>query len=309
MTGPDFTKNDGLLPAIAQDYATGEVLMLAWMNAESFAETVRTGRAVYWSRSRGRLWRKGEESGHVQAIRGIYVDCDADTILLRVDQTAAACHEGYRSCFFREVTPEGLKVVAERLVEPSEVYSNKATSLSKTALLPTVTRRSFERPKTWWGVSVAILGLFFYGSIVLPLWFGDGLFLAPIAILLTDLLLVALIVLFADQLVTNSSRERRQFGISKMLQLTAVFAVYFAALRAAQQLAVDDDMLAKHPLELTVLVIFGIVLTFPLMLIACEAAMWMTVFTLRYFKQPSLKSPVEAYNLPQIRSKNYPEGL
>jgi phosphoribosyl-AMP cyclohydrolase len=122
LTGPDFSRNDGLLPAIAQDAQSGEVLMMAWMNAESFAETVRTGRAVYYSRSRGKLWRKGEESGHMQTVRGIYIDCDADTILLKVDQLGAACHEGYRSCFFRQVTPAGVQVVSERLVEPASVY-------------------------------------------------------------------------------------------------------------------------------------------------------------------------------------------
>ena len=99
--------------------------MMAWMNAEAYAETVRTGRAVYFSRSRGRLWRKGEESGHVQVVRGIFVDCDADTVLLKVEQTGAACHEGYRSCFFRQVTPGGLQVVAERLVEPETVYGRR----------------------------------------------------------------------------------------------------------------------------------------------------------------------------------------
>jgi phosphoribosyl-AMP cyclohydrolase len=122
LTGPDFTRNDGLLPAIAQDAATGEVLMVAWMNAESYAETLRTGRAVYYSRSRGKLWRKGEESGHVQTVRSLYVDCDADTILLKVEQVGAACHEGYRSCFFRQVTPQGLKVVAEQLFDPAQIY-------------------------------------------------------------------------------------------------------------------------------------------------------------------------------------------
>jgi len=120
--GPDFSKNGGLLPAIAQDAATGEVLMVAWMNAEAYAETLRTGRAVYFSRSRGKLWRKGEESGHEQTVRGIFVDCDADTILLKVEQVGAACHEGYRSCFFRQVTPGGLEIVAERLVDPASVY-------------------------------------------------------------------------------------------------------------------------------------------------------------------------------------------
>ena len=121
-TGPDFSKNGGLLPAIAQDAATGEVLMVAWMNAEAYAETVRTGQAVYFSRSRGKLWRKGEESGHSQQVWAIYVDCDADTILLKVEQSGVACHEGYRSCFFRQATPQGLQVVAKRLVDPASVY-------------------------------------------------------------------------------------------------------------------------------------------------------------------------------------------
>jgi len=125
-TIPDFPRGDGgLLPAIAQDATTGDVLMLAWMNREAFDETVRTGRAVYFSRSRGRLWRKGEESGHVQQVTGIYVDCDADTILLKVMQDGAACHEGYRSCFFREVAGDEVKVVAERLVDPGDVYGKR----------------------------------------------------------------------------------------------------------------------------------------------------------------------------------------
>jgi phosphoribosyl-AMP cyclohydrolase len=120
---PDFSKGDGLLPAIAQDAATGEVLMLAYMNAESYAETLATGRAVYFSRSRNKLWRKGEESGHVQMVKGIYLDCDTDTILLKVKQIGgAACHEGYKSCFFRQVTPDGLKVVAEKVFDPKQVY-------------------------------------------------------------------------------------------------------------------------------------------------------------------------------------------
>lgn len=119
---PDFTRNGGLLPAIAQDAASGDVLMLAWMNQEAYEETVRTGRAVYFSRSRGKLWRKGEESGHFQVVRGIYIDCDADTILLRVEQEGAACHEGFRSCFFREMTPEGPRTALPRLVDPAQVY-------------------------------------------------------------------------------------------------------------------------------------------------------------------------------------------
>ena len=120
---PDFSAPGGLLPAIAQDAATGEVLMLAYMNRESYAETLRTGEAVYYSRSRGKLWRKGEESGHIQRVQAIYLDCDADTILLRVEQVGgAACHEGYRSCFFRRVTPQGLEIVGQRVFDPRQVY-------------------------------------------------------------------------------------------------------------------------------------------------------------------------------------------
>ena len=123
MTQPDFAKAGGLLPAIAQDAGDGAVLMLAWMNEEAYDETLRTGQAVYWSRSRGKLWRKGEESGNVQEVVGVYLDCDADTILLKVQQVGvAACHEGYRSCFFRKV--EGDEVVVEgiRLFDPARVY-------------------------------------------------------------------------------------------------------------------------------------------------------------------------------------------
>jgi len=119
----DFDKSGGLVPAIAQDADTGAVLMLAWMNREAYEETVRTGRAVYFSRSRNRLWRKGEESGHVQEVREIYLDCDADTILLKVHQIGgAACHEGYQSCFFRRVEGDKLRVVGERLFDPKQVY-------------------------------------------------------------------------------------------------------------------------------------------------------------------------------------------
>ena len=124
-TGPDFSKAE-LMPAIAQDLQTGDVLMMAYMNAESYAETVATGRAVYFSRSRNKLWRKGEESGNVQKVDSIYLDCDRDTILLKVTQIGdAACHEGYRSCFFRQVTPEGLKVIGQRVFDPAEVYGKK----------------------------------------------------------------------------------------------------------------------------------------------------------------------------------------
>ena len=125
-SGPDFSKGGGLLPAIAQDAQTGEVLMMAYMNAESFAETLSTGRAVYYSRSRNKLWRKGEESGHVQRVRQVLVDCDLDAILLKVEQVGgAACHEGYKSCFYRQVTPQGLQIVARRVFDPGQVYGNK----------------------------------------------------------------------------------------------------------------------------------------------------------------------------------------
>ena len=120
----DFEKSGGLVPAVAQDADTGEVLMLAWMNREAFDETVRTRRAVYFSRSRNKLWRKGEESGHVQEVKGIYIDCDADTILLKVNQVGgAACHEGYKSCFFRRLEKDGsLSVQGERVFDPKQVY-------------------------------------------------------------------------------------------------------------------------------------------------------------------------------------------
>ncbi len=119
----DFDKSGGLVAAVAQDADTGAVLMVAWMNREAYEETVRTRRAVYFSRSRNRLWRKGEESGNVQEVREIYVDCDADAILLKVHQIGgAACHEGYPSCFFRRVEPDGLKVVGERVFDPAKVY-------------------------------------------------------------------------------------------------------------------------------------------------------------------------------------------
>src|SRR5436309_12671035 len=118
----DFEKSGGLVPAIAQDHQTGEVLMMAYMNREAFEETVRTKRAVYYSRSRNKLWRKGEESGNVQEVKEICIDCDNDTILLKVHQIGgAACHEGYKSCFFRQ--PEGteVKVIAERIFDPKTV--------------------------------------------------------------------------------------------------------------------------------------------------------------------------------------------
>lgn len=99
--------------------------MLAYMNEEAYRETLQTGRGVYFSRSRQKLWRKGEESGNVQTVREVYIDCDADTILLKVDQHGAACHEGYPTCFFRRVSHGGLEVVQERLFDPRQVYGGK----------------------------------------------------------------------------------------------------------------------------------------------------------------------------------------
>ncbi|MEW4527142.1 MAG: phosphoribosyl-AMP cyclohydrolase [Maioricimonas sp. JB045] len=125
--GPNFDKHE-LIPVIAQDEATGDILMLAYMNREAYAETLRTGRVCYYSRSRQKLWRKGEESGNVQELKALYFDCDADTILVKVNQIGgAACHEGYRSCFFRQVDPqsEEIRVVGERVFDPAEVYKKK----------------------------------------------------------------------------------------------------------------------------------------------------------------------------------------
>ena len=119
----DFDKSGGVVPVIAQDAEDGAVLMMAYMNREALAETLRTGRVCYFSRSRNRLWRKGEESGNVQELRGLYIDCDADAILVKVHQIGgAACHEGYRSCVFRQVAEDELQVIAERVFDPREVY-------------------------------------------------------------------------------------------------------------------------------------------------------------------------------------------
>ncbi len=123
---PNFDVPGGLLPAIAQDATTGAVLMLAWMNAEAFRETMASGRAVYFSRSRGQLWRKGEESGHMQTVQSVLIDCDADTILLKVNQEGAACHEGYPTCFFRKLQANGqVEFVEERLKQPADIYIQK----------------------------------------------------------------------------------------------------------------------------------------------------------------------------------------
>jgi len=123
---PDFSKGGGLLPAVAQDVATGRVLMLAYMNDEAWQQTLATGTAVYYSRSRNRLWKKGEESGHVQHVKEIYVDCDADTILLQVEQVGgAACHEGYQSCFFRKWKGNEFVTDEDRVVQPEKLYGKE----------------------------------------------------------------------------------------------------------------------------------------------------------------------------------------
>ncbi len=114
---------DGLVPAIAQQADTGEVLMMAWMNADAVRETLATGRVCYWSRSRGALWRKGESSGQVQMLREFRWDCDNDTILLQVDQTGVACHTGRRNCFFKAVRDGEIAVIADVEVDPGKLYS------------------------------------------------------------------------------------------------------------------------------------------------------------------------------------------
>lgn len=122
--GPDFSKSE-LIPVIAQDVKTGEVLMLAYMNQTAYQETLQTGRVCYFSRSRQKLWRKGEESGNVQELKEIYFDCDADTLLVKVNQIGgAACHEGYTSCFFRQVDPATgtVTVIGDRVFDPKVVY-------------------------------------------------------------------------------------------------------------------------------------------------------------------------------------------
>lgn len=124
MNGPDFNKHP-LIPVIAQDDQTGDVLMLAYMNQQAYDETLQTGQVCYWSRSRKKLWRKGEESGNVQRLKSLYFDCDADTLLVKVDQIGgAACHEGYRSCFFRRIDPQtrAVHVEGQRVFDPDQVY-------------------------------------------------------------------------------------------------------------------------------------------------------------------------------------------
>lgn len=112
----------GLVPAIAQQHETGEVLMMAWMNADSVTETLRTGQVCYFSRSRQRLWRKGESSGQTQSLVDFRIDCDGDTVLLHVDQKGVACHTGRRNCFFNAIRNDGVNVIADVEVDPDKLY-------------------------------------------------------------------------------------------------------------------------------------------------------------------------------------------
>ncbi len=114
--------DDGLVPAIAQQFDSGEVLMMAWMNRDAVVETLRTGRMCYWSRSRGALWRKGERSGQTQALKDFRWDCDADTVLVQVDQEGVACHTGRRTCFFNALRDGGPAVIAEVEKDPEDLY-------------------------------------------------------------------------------------------------------------------------------------------------------------------------------------------
>lgn len=123
MVSLDFEKTGGLIPAIVQDASTNEVLMLAYMNPEAWAATLKTGKATFYSRSRNALWVKGETSGHIQQVREIRVDCDADTVLLKVVQIGgAACHTGHRSCFYTEIKDGAATVTAVPVFDPKEVY-------------------------------------------------------------------------------------------------------------------------------------------------------------------------------------------
>ena len=123
MIEPDFEKGEGLVPVVVQEQESGEVLMLAYMNRESWIKTLETGKAHFWSRSRNCLWLKGETSGHVQLVREVRLDCDRDTVLLKVEQLGgAACHTGHRSCFYRKRTGGDFIVVGKPIFDPKDVY-------------------------------------------------------------------------------------------------------------------------------------------------------------------------------------------
>lgn len=120
----DFKKTGGLIPAIVQDYATGEILMLAYMNQEAFDATLSSGKATYYSRSRQTLWVKGDTSGNLQRVKEIRIDCDDDTVLLKVEQLGgAACHTGHRSCFYKKIDNGSIRVIGKPLFDPKEVYN------------------------------------------------------------------------------------------------------------------------------------------------------------------------------------------
>ena len=118
---------EGLIPAIIQEQSTGRVLMMAWMNEESIRRSIEQGKTIFWSRSRKTYWVKGESSGNVQLIKNVAFDCDGDTLLFQVEQTGAACHEGYKSCFFRSVKESGraVEITEPRLIDPSAMYGKK----------------------------------------------------------------------------------------------------------------------------------------------------------------------------------------
>jgi len=120
--------SNGLIPAIIQDAQTNEVLMMAYMNEKSLRATIETGKTHFWSRSRQKYWMKGESSGHTQQVKEIYIDCDKDTLLIKVEQIGGACHEGYRSCFFRKLNADGQwDIVGEKVFDPEQIYKNKNT--------------------------------------------------------------------------------------------------------------------------------------------------------------------------------------
>jgi phosphoribosyl-AMP cyclohydrolase len=123
---PNFEKGGGILPAIVQDYQTGKVLMLGYVNEEAFQKTLETGLVHFYSRSRNKLWLKGETSGQYLYLREVYVDCDEDAILFKVAPVGAVCHEGYQTCFYRHLEGDNLVIVEERLVSPEELYGKKA---------------------------------------------------------------------------------------------------------------------------------------------------------------------------------------
>jgi phosphoribosyl-AMP cyclohydrolase len=133
MTEPDTVLADiqwneqGLIPAIAQDWRSGDVLMLAWMNRDALSLTISEGRAIYWSRSRQALWRKGEDSGHVQHLKELRIDCDADTVLMKVEQIGGiACHTGRRNCFYQRLDDGKWQVTDEVIKQPADIYGKKS---------------------------------------------------------------------------------------------------------------------------------------------------------------------------------------